>query len=194
MDQKQVGALICRLRKEKQMTQLQLAERLGVSDKAVSKWERGLGCPEISLLPQIAAVFGVDLEKMLTGGIARNENAKGDLRKTRFYLCPQCGNLLLSTDAAEVSCCGRRLKPAEPRNAAEDEKLGVDKIENDYFISSGHPMTKEHYITFVALLAGDSVLLRRQYPEWDLAARIPAFAHGKLVWHCSKHGLFMQPV
>ncbi|WP_415930955.1 hypothetical protein [Zhenpiania hominis] len=55
-------------------------------------------------------------------------------------------------------------------------------------------MTKEHYITFVALLTGDGMMIRKQYPEWDLQVRIPAFGHGKLLWYCSKHGLFYQNV
>ena len=55
-------------------------------------------------------------------------------------------------------------------------------------------MEKGHYISFVALLTGDSILLRKQYPEWDLQLRLPAFAHGKLLWYCTQHGLFYQNI
>ena len=47
MDNEKIGALIRRLRREQRLTQRGLAEQLGLSDKAVSKWERGLGCPEV---------------------------------------------------------------------------------------------------------------------------------------------------
>lgn len=68
MDNIRTGALIRRLRRELGLTQLQLAGRLGVSDKAVSKWERGLGSPEVSTLPRLSQVLGVDLARMLQGG------------------------------------------------------------------------------------------------------------------------------
>ena len=55
-------------------------------------------------------------------------------------------------------------------------------------------MTKEHHIMFVALLTGDSMVLRRQYPEWNLQTRLPRTAHGKLLWYCNNHGLFYQLV
>ncbi|MFR6186637.1 MAG: helix-turn-helix domain-containing protein [Lawsonibacter sp.] len=67
MDNIRTGALIRRLRRELGLTQLQLAGRLGVSDKAVSKWERGLGSPEVSTLPRLSQVLGVDLARMLQG-------------------------------------------------------------------------------------------------------------------------------
>ena len=74
------------------------------------------------------------------------------------------------------------------------EKLNVEIIENDYFISSSHEMTRKHYITFVALVTSDTVFLKKQYPEWDLQIRIPRFARGRLLWHCSEHGLFYQEI
>ena len=58
MDCKKIGALIYSLRKEKSLTQKQLADQIFVSDKAVSKWERGLGCPDVTLLPALSEVLG----------------------------------------------------------------------------------------------------------------------------------------
>ena len=95
---------------------------------------------------------------------------------------------------AAVSCCGRRLEAAQPRKAEGEDRLTVEMVENDLFITSGHPMDKDHYITFAALLTGDSLILRRQYPEWGLQVRIPAIGHGRLLWYCSRHGLFYQLV
>ena len=62
-----LGALIARTRKEKGMTQLGLAEKMGVTDKAVSKWERDLSCPDVSSLPTLAQVLGLSLEELMQG-------------------------------------------------------------------------------------------------------------------------------
>ncbi len=194
MDNEKIGQLIYRLRKEKHLTQLQLAERMNISDKTVSKWERGVGCPDISMLPELSRLFEIDLEKLLSGELDVNDIRGGSMKKTSFYVCPNCGNVVTAMVDTTVSCCGKKLKPLEAKKAAEDEKLSIEMIEMEYFISSEHEMTKEHYISFVALLTGDSLVLRKQYPEWGLQTRIPAFAHGKLLWYCTKHGLFYQVV
>lgn len=194
MDNVKIGNLIYKLRKESNMTQLQLAERLHISDKTVSKWERGLGCPEISLLTDLSCVFGVDLEKLLSGQLDANEERGGNMKKLNFYVCPECGNVITAMTEAGISCCGKKLQPLEAVKAAAEEKLSVENIENDYYISSDHPMLKEHYISFVTLLTGDTLTLKKQYPEWDLQVRIPGRTHGKLIWYCTNHGLFYQLV
>ena len=194
MDNGKIGELIHRLRRERGLTQLQLAEKLHISDKTVSKWERGLGCPDVSLLTDLSGVFGVDLEKLLSGQLDANEERGGNMKKLNFYVCPECGNVITAMTDAGISCCGKKLKALEPVKASEEEKLSVEVIENDYYISSNHPMVKEHYISFVALLTGDSLTLKKQYPEWDLQVRIPGRTHGKLIWYCTDHGLFYQLV
>lgn len=194
MDPRMIGSLICRLRKEQQLTQRQLAEQLCVSDKAVSKWERGLGCPDISLLPDLARLLGIELEGLLSGQLDSNEPLGGNMKNLNFYICPNCGNVVTAMAEAAVSCCGKKLPALTPQKAPEGERLQVERIEEDYFISTDHPMEKGHYISFVALLTGDSILLRKQYPEWDLQLRLPAFAHGKLLWYCTQHGLFYQNI
>ena len=114
------------------------------------------------------------------------------MKNLKFYVCPQCGNLVTATEDAQIFCCGKTLKALEPVKAEADDKLNVELIENEYFVSSSHEMNKEHYIMFVALLTGDSIVLRRQYPEWDLQTSLPRMAHGKLIWYCNQHGLFYQ--
>ena len=142
MDQIKTGGLIRALRTQKGLTQKALAEVVGVGDKAVSKWERGQGCPDVSLLPELSRVLGVGLEALLSGQLDANDQERGNMKKLNF--------------------------------------------------SSPHPMDKDHYVSFVALLTGDTLFLRRLYPEWDLQTRIPAFGHGVLLWHCTRHGLFRQ--
>ena len=194
MDNEKIGKLIYGLRKERNMTQLQLAEILHISDKTVSKWERGQGCPDISLLVDLSRVLGVDMEKLLSGRLEANEERGGNMKKLNFYVCPECGNVITAMTEAGISCCGKKLQPLEAVKAPDEERLLVENIENDYYISSDHPMLKEHYISFVALLTGDTLTLKKQYPEWDLQVRIPGRTHGKLIWYCTEHGLFYQLV
>ena len=194
MDHTKIGGLIRRLRQERGMTQRQLAERMGISDKAVSKWERGMGCPDLSLLPDLSDIFHVGLDQLLTGELDAREALGGNMKKTAFYICPDCGNVVAAMADAAVSCCGKRLEASQPQKAEGEDRLTVETVENDLFITSDHPMSKDHYITFAALLTGDSLILRKQYPEWGLQVRLPAVGHGRLLWCCSRHGLFCQPV
>lgn len=192
MDNEKIGALIRRLRREQRLTQRGLAEQLGLSDKAVSKWERGLGCPEVSFLPRLSGIFGVDLERMLRGDLTPNELVGGNMKKLSYYVCPTCGNLTFCTGQAEVSCCGRKLAALVPQKAREEEQLTVELVETDWFITSSHPMRKDDYISFVAFATGDRLQVVKQYPEWDLQVRIPARGHGLLLWYSEKQGLLYQ--
>jgi len=194
MDNTKVGELIRALRREKGMTQLQLAEALNVSDKAVSKWERGMGCPEVGLIGELSRIFEVDMQDLVSGELRRNKVAAGNIKSMKLYICPECGNFTASMAETVVTCCGRRLRAGVPVKASPEEKLNVERIENDYYITTGHEMTKEHYITFVALMTSDTVIMKKLYPEWDVQARIPAIGRGRLIWHCSRHGIFYQNI
>lgn len=194
MDHTKIGKLIYTLRKEKGLTQLQLAEAMHISDKTVSKWERGLGCPDVSLLCELSKILNVDLSELLRGQLTSNDILGGSMKRIKFYVCPNCGNILTALSDTAISCCGKKLLPLELKKANAADRLSVEIIENEFFISANHEMTKEHYISFVALITDDALILRKQYPEWDLQARIPFFAHGQLVWYCTRHGLFCQSI
>ena len=194
MDNRKIGELIRALRTERKLTQLQLAQLLHVSDRTVSKWERGLGCPELTLLSDLSRVFGVDLESLLAGELKRNPTSGGNVRKMRFYVCPKCGNVITSMEASLAICCGRKLEAITPVKASDDQKLDVVTVEHDFYITTKHEMSKQHYITFVAMLTSDSMILKKLYPEWDLQVRFPAYFRGRLVWYCNQHGLFYQEV
>ena len=105
MDHMKIGQLIRELRKENNLTQLQLAGQMNISDKAISKWERGLGCPDISLLPELSRIFSVDMEKLLSGELDTNRLLAGNMKKLHFYVCPNCGNIITSMAGTSVSCC-----------------------------------------------------------------------------------------
>mgnify|MGYP002247908749 CR=1 FL=1 len=164
MDYEKIGALIRSLRTQQGLTQRELAQRLTVSDKAVSKWERGQGCPDVSLLPEPGPNSGRGGGGSAGRELLENEQIGGTMKNLNFYVCPTCGNILTSAVGAAVTCCGKKLAPLEAVKAPEEERLNVELIENDYFVSSSHPMTKEHYVSFVALVTGDTLILRRLYP------------------------------
>ncbi len=194
MDQMKTGMLIRMLRQRRQMTQLQLAERIGVSDKAVSKWERGRGAPDISLLPALSEVLGVDTKALLRGDLEENEMTNGNLKNMRFYVCPDCGNLLTATDGGTVSCCGKQLEPLPVQKAEEEDRLDISVSDGEWYVTGGHAMERGHHISFLAFLTGDTLVMKKLYPEWGLEVRLPYFAHGTLLWYCTRHGLFAQEV
>ncbi len=192
MNQQKTGSLIKNLRLEKGLTQRQLGELLGVSDKTVSKWERGSGSPDISLISPLAGILNVSAEKLLGGELPTAPGDGGNMKNIRFFVCQTCGNVSLCTGKAVVTCCGRPLEALTPVKAAPEEKLRVEKSDGDLFITADHPMEKAHHIAFLAFAAGESVQLVKLYPEWDLQVRLPFRRHGTLFWYCTKHGLFYQ--
>lgn len=75
MSNKTIGEIISSLRKNKNMTQNDLAEKMNITDKAVSKWERNLSCPDVNSIPKLAEVLGVSVEELLNAQ-AKQENSK----------------------------------------------------------------------------------------------------------------------
>ncbi len=190
MDCLKVGSLILSLRKEKGLTQKQLADKMNISDKTVSKWERGNGCPDVSLLPELSSCLGVNIEKILSGDIGVNDKSGGNMKKTKFYVCPVCGNIITSAGAGEMSCCGRKLLALTATEADENHKMNIGQAEDDFYITFSHPMEKSHYIAFLAYLNTDKMMFVRLYPEQGGEARFPKMYGGYLYWYCTEHGLF----
>lgn len=181
------GVAIRTLREKRGLTQKELGERIGVSDKAVSKWETGRGLPDITLLEGLAVALGVSVAELLAGEHVVNCNRSGNLKKLNFYVCPVCGNVLAAMGAASISCCGVTLPPLE---AEEDgHEIQVELIDCERYVALDHPMTKNHYITFLAQVTSDRLELVKLYPEQDCAARVTARGHGILYACCNHHGL-----
>lgn len=191
MDHEKIGALLKRLRTEKGMTQRETAEKLFVSDKAVSKWERGLGCPDISSVNNIAALFGVSAESLLNGELNTNGRNGGNMKRIKFYVCPECGNTFTAATgtSAELSCCGRKLLALEAAEPDAAHKPEIHDIDDELYITFPHEMTKKHYISFAAAVGSDRSYMHRLYPEQDAAARIPRIGWEELYFYCSEHGL-----
>lgn len=187
-----VGKLILRLRKEKNMTQRELANAMNLSDRTVSKWERGIGCPDVSLLHDLSNVLGVNIEKILSGDLNQNDKDGGNMKRIKFYVCSNCGNVLFGTGEAEISCCGRKLVPLNPRPEDDSHSMLVEEIEDEYFVTLKHDMSKAHFISFVAYAAYDRVLLVKLYPEQNAELRLPKMHNGRLYAYCSEHGLWLK--
>ena len=189
MDQEKVGRIIKTLRKDKGMTQLELSRLLNVTDRAVSKWERGLGCPDVSLLTKLSEIFSVDIGSIIDGDMDENEKRSGNMKKTKFYVCPICGNIITASENTNVSCCGRKQEGLEEKKSISDE-IKIERVDGtELYISSSHPMTKDDYISFFSYVTSDSLLLKKLYPEWGVDIRFPWLGHGKIMWYSEKEGL-----
>ncbi len=190
MDRYVTGAAIKALREKNRMTQMQFAEKLGVSDKAVSKWETGKGYPDITLLEPIAAIFRVSLTELLSGNTVVNANVSANVLRSLFYVCPVCGNVVHSMGEAVVSCHGIALSPAEAEPADERHKAVVERAEDEYYVRIDHGMTKEHHISFVAALSSDGVQMVKLYPESEAQARFKIRGVRIIYHYCNRDGLF----
>lgn len=194
MDCTKVGSLIRSLRTEKGLTQKALAGKLNISDRTVSKWERGLGMPDVSLLSELSCILGIDTEKLLLGFLEPNERDSGNMKKVKFYYCHNCANVMLSTAESEISCCGRKLGALEAKDADSKHEITIEEIEDEYLLTVKHEMKKEHYITFIAYASLDRVFLIKLYPEQNALVRVPRLGGGKIYFCCSRDGLFCKKV
>ena len=184
------GAAIKQLREKCGMTQTVLAERIGVSNKAVSKWETGKGLPDVSLLQPLAKELGVSLIELMNGEPIANKNISSNLLRSKFYVCPVCGNVIHCVGAAVISCCGIVLPALEAEEMDEEHGIRVERVEDEHYISLEHPMTKQHYISFLAFVSTDSIRLVKLYPEGDAATRLQLRGGGYIYAYCNRHGLF----
>ena len=190
MNQYVTGAMIKRLREEAGMTQAQLGEKIFVSDKTVSKWETGRGYPDITLLEPLAAALGVSVIELFAGRDVVNTNRVFNLLRMKFYVCPVCGNVITSVGEAVVSCCGIALPPLEAEEADEAHAIRVEAIENEYYVSLDHPMSKAHHISFLVAVSDMGAQLTKLYPEGDAAARFRRERVKALYACCNRHGLY----
>ena len=194
MDKYVTGAAVRRLREEKKMTQEELADKIFVSPKTVSKWETGAGFPDISLLESLAEALGISVIELLSGENINNGNRSSDMRKAGFYVCPVCGNVIYSVGEAVISCCGITLPRAVPEVPDDDHGIHVEPVEDEYYVTTDHPMTKDHYISFFAALSDQGVQIVKQYPEGNAEARFKRPRVSKIYAYCNRHGLFFLKV
>lgn len=183
------GNTIRKLREDKGMTQLQLAERIGVSDKAVSKWETSKGLPDISLIEPLSQALGVSVMELMSGETVMNKNISSNILFSKFYVCPVCGNIIHTTGATVISCCGITLPPLEAEETDDEHTIIIEPVEDEKFITVNHDMTKSHFISFMAYVTSDRMQFIKLYPEGNAETRMQFRGRGYLYIYCNKHGL-----
>ncbi|MBR0514639.1 MAG: helix-turn-helix domain-containing protein [Clostridia bacterium] len=194
MDHYVTGATIRTLREKYRMTQAELAERLCVSDKAVSKWETGRGFPDVSLLEPLGKALHVSVPELLCGQTVVNKNRAANMLKSLFYICPVCGNVLFARGDALISCCGIQLPALEAEEPDNAHRVNVQRVEDEIYVSSDHSMGKDHYLSFVVYMTPDRCETIVLYPEGNAEARFFYRGTGWLYYYCNQHGLFRQKV
>lgn len=186
------GQIVKRLREKRGMTQLQLAEKIGVSSKAVSKWETCKGLPDVSLIEPLCESLGVSVTELMSGDMVINHNRSANILLSQFYVCPVCGNVIRTTGTVVLSCCGFHLAPLEAKEIDEGHTFVVEQVEDETFITVCHPMSKMHYISFMAYVTSDRVQFVKLYPEGNAETRLQIRGRGYLYIYCNKHGLMKK--
>ena len=184
------GTTIKQLREARNMTQAELAERIGVSSKTISKWETAKGLPDISLLQPLAEALGISVIELMNGEHITNRNVSANMLRCKFYVCPLCGNILHTMGEALVSCCGLCLPAPEAEAPDEAHRITFEKVEDEHFITVHHPMTKTHHISFLAFVTSDRIQMVKLYPEGNAETRLQLRGMGQLYSYCNRHGLF----
>lgn len=190
MNQYVTGAVIKELREKYHLTQAELAEKLNVSDKTVSKWETAKGYPDISLLEPIAKVFGISVTELISGNAVSNVNVSANMMRSKFYVCPVCGNSIHGMGEAVIQCHGLILTPCQAEETDEKHKVFVERVEDEYYVRVEHDMTKQHYISFVAALSSDKLQMVKLYPEGNAEARFKINGVKKILYYCNRDGMF----
>ena len=194
MNQYVTGAVIRELREKNHFTQAELAAKLNVSSKTISKWETAKGYPDISLLEPLAEIFRVSFTELISGNAVNNVNVSANMLRSKFYVCPVCGNVLHSMGEAVIHCHGVLLTPCQPEETDENHKILIERVEDEYYVRIEHDMTKEHYISFVAALSADKVQMIKLYPEGNAEARFKINGVKKILFYCNRDGLFSMNV
>ncbi|MBQ2389522.1 MAG: helix-turn-helix domain-containing protein [Clostridia bacterium] len=194
MDSYITGATIKNLREKKGITQAQLADLLGVSDKAVSKWETAKGLPDITLIEPLAKALSVSVMELISGDMVVNKNISANILRSKFYVCPICGNIMSAVGNTVISCCGINLPPLEAEDTDDNHEIVIERVEDEHFVTVNHDMTKEHFISFIAFLTCDRVQLVKFYPEGNAETRLNLRGGGYLYIYCNKHGLMKKKI
>lgn len=194
MDNYITGATIKKLRESKDLTQTQLAERIGVSSKAVSKWETAKGLPDITLIEPLSSALGVSVIELISGDTVINNNISSNILRSKFYVCPVCDNIIHTTGDALISCCGITLPSLEAEETDEAHEIKIEKVEDEYFVTVDHEMTKTHFISFIAHLTSNKMQFVKLYPEGNAETRFQLRGRGYLYIYCNKHGLMKKKI
>lgn len=188
------GRTIRELREKRKLTQKELAEKISVSHKTISKWETGKGLPDMGIVEDLSKALGVSVGELLTGEYRENENLSGNMKKVQFYVCPVCGNIIAAMGSGSYSCCGITLPKQDAEECDDNHFIQIEAVENEYCITLHHPMEKNHYVSFVAYVTSGNVEIAKLYPEQDISVRFKRKGHGFLYVYCNRHGMFKKMI
>lgn len=194
MDSYVTGTTIKRLREAKRLTQADLAGKIDVSSKTVSKWETGKGLPDVSLLEPLSAALGVSVMELMSGEAVTNRNRAANMLRSKMYVCPVCGNVIHAMGEAVINCCGVTLPVLEAEDADEAHVPSIEQVEDEEFVVIRHPMTKGHHISFIAYVTSDKFQMVKLYPEGNAECRFRFQGRGELYICCNRHGLMKRKV
>ncbi len=183
------GKTIKELREKRKITQKELAKRINVSDKTISKWETEKGLPDIAIIEDLSKALGTSITELLTGDLRKNENLSSNMKKMSFFICPICGNVISAVGEGLFSCCGIILHKEESEKSDKSHLICIETIEDEYYVSLNHPMDKKHYISFIAYVTSDSCEIVKLYPEQGISVRFKKKGHGFIYAFCNKHGM-----
>ena len=116
------------------------------------------------------------------------------MMRSKFYICPICGNAIHSMGEAVIQCHGVQLLPAEAESPDEDHMIFIERVEDEYYVRIDHEMTKKHYISFVAASSSDRMQMVKLYPEGNAEARFKISGVKKIYFYCNRNGMFSMNV
>lgn len=184
------GNVIKNLREKKHLTQKELAEIIMVSEKTISKWETNRGLPDISLIEDLARALDVSIIELFNGEVITNTNKCANMLKTKFYVCPICGNVITSIGEGVYSCCGNNLILLEPE---ETNDIHIEKTD-ELYVTIDSEMTKKNYISFIAYVTSDKITMTKLYPEQTCETYFKLAGHGFIYYYDIKNGLYKQKI
>jgi len=135
-------------------------------------------------------VFGISIAELVSGKAVSNVNVSANMLRSKFYVCPVCGNAIHSMGEAVISCHGISLTPAQAENSDEQHKIFVEGVEDEYYVRIEHDMTKQHFISFIAALSPDRIQMVKLYPEGNAEARFKINSVKQIYYYCNRDGLF----
>lgn len=130
----------------------------------------------------------------MNGEYIANKNVSANMKKSKFYVCPICGNIIHSVRENIDSCCGIVLHFLEAENEDDNHKINIEKIENEYLVSLNHEMTKQHYISFIAYVTVDRCEIVKLYSEQEAITRFLRRDSGTIYVYCNKDGLIKKNI
>ena len=146
------------------------------------------------MLQPLAEALGISLIELVNGQPITNRNVSGNMLRCKFYVRPLCGNVIYSLGDSVISCCGVTLPPCEAEASDDDHEITLQRVEDKYFLTICHSMTKEHFIFFVAYVTSDQLQLVKLYPEGNTETRLQIRGRGNLYCYCNRHGLMKKRI